>query len=151
MKRRKWDVAAPVPAAGVAPARAAAPSAPQPQVQQPVVNPVLVGTRAGIGNAGVTSVGHPAYGGSAGAAGAAAAGTTALPKVEVPTDYKPGRPLNEDMVKKIQASAAAVVEQLNRVRTPRMLTGWPWLASAEYTRRAAASCDPQPAKRSCFA
>lgn len=104
-KRRKWDVAAPQ---GIS----------------------VSNTRAGIGSAGVTAIGHPAYGGSlpehpghgtalgqaplvAFAPAPPAQPVVPLPKIDV-NDIK-GKPLDEDTVKRLQQSAAAIVEKMNQV------------------------------------
>ena len=84
-------------------------------------------SRAGIGNAGVTGFGHPAYGGPAldhlpqgtSLAGPQQPGSLP-PGVSFVTPAPPAvpasnKPLDDDTVRRIQESAAAVVERLNQV------------------------------------
>lgn len=114
MKRRKWDVAAaPEPAPGSLAAQAAA--AAEAALAAAAAPGHFAASRAGIGAGGLGS-------GQAAPAAAPSAGVQVVmpaqpaPKVELPADYQPGKPLDEETKRKIQASAAAVVQRLNQVR-----------------------------------
>lgn len=121
MRRQKWDVPADHEAA-LAAAQAAAVAALASVQPMPAsaFKPGRVVNRAGIGSAGVTGINHVVYGGTGAAPGAlqgsaAAAAQPPPPRVEMPAGYAPGQPLDEEMKRRIQASAAAVVERMNQV------------------------------------
>lgn len=135
MKRHKWDMAgstepaasaSPLDAATLAAAQAAAAAATRAAAAPPAdYIPHLMhsragigtSTRAGIGSSGVTGINHPAYGGTGEVSAPQAPVHVDLPRVQVqlPEGYQAGKPLDEEIRKKIQASAAAVMQQLNQV------------------------------------
>lgn len=129
--RRKWDVAAaPEPAPGSLAAQAAA--AAEAALAAAAAPGHFAASRAGIGASAAPA--QPAPVAAAPASGGVQVTMPAQPaaKVELPPDYQPGKPLDEETKRKIQASAAAVVQRLNQVRQGSVdgRVAWDWSASA---------------------